>query len=249
MPKSRAPHRYELYYWPGIPGRGEFVRLALEDAGADYIDVARERGGMQAMQRFLSGKSADQSASPTPFAPPFLRDGKILVAQTSAILQYLGPKLDLEPKNAVGRWAAMQHQLTLADWVVEAHDTHHPIGSSLYYDDQRNESLRRSALFRKERVPKFLHYFEAALERSGRRQSYLTGTRACYADLSLFQVVEGLRYAFPKSFAKAARKAPRVLALAARVAERPRLAEYLRSPRRTPFNQDGIFRHYPELDA
>lgn len=246
MPTRRST--YELYYWPSIQGRGEFVRLALEDAGARYVDVARGSGGMRAMQTMLRGELG-RSPSPAPFAPPFLRDGKLVIAQTAAILHYLAPKLDLEPSSEAGRYGALQLQLTLADWVVEAHDTHHPIDIGAYYAEQKPEAKRRSHAFNAERVPKFLAYFEAILSRSRGRQSYLLGSRCSYPDLSLFQVVEGLRYAFPQAFARAARKAPRVLALAQRVSERPRLAAYLASERRIPFNEDGIFRHYPELDT
>jgi glutathione S-transferase len=245
MPSNRGT--YELYYWPGIQGRGEFVRLALEDAGARYVDVARESGGMRAMQKLMNGD--DGQASPPPFAPPFLRSGRLVIAQTSAILAYLAPRLDLEPKGDAGRWAALQHQLTLADWVVEAHDTHHPIGVGLYYDEQKTEAKRRSAEFIAERIPKFLGYFERILKRSPGRQKWLIGRSCSYPDLSLFQVTAGLRYAFPRAFARAARKAPHVLDLAERVAKRPGIAAYLASPRRIPFNEDGIFRHYAELDS
>jgi glutathione S-transferase len=241
------PKTYELFYWPGIQGRGEFIRLALEDAGAHYVDVAREPGGMRAMQRFLQGRFGD-SASPAPFAPPFLRSGKLIIAQTSAILHFLAPRLDLQPSSELARAAALQHQLTLADWVTEAHDTHHPIGVGLYYEEQKAEARRRSQEFTRDRIPKFLAYFEAALASSSGRRRYLTGARCSYADLSLFQVVEGLRYAFPTAFARASKQAPRVVELTARVAARPRLAAYLASARRLPWNEEGIFRHYPELD-
>ena len=243
MPKRS--NTYELYYWPGIQGRGEFIRLALEDAGARYVDVAREPGGMRALERML--KAPEASASAVPFAPPFLRSGKLLIAQTSAILHYLGPRLGLAPATAAGSLAALQYQLTLADWVSEAHDTHHPIGVSLYYEDQKAEAKRRSQDFREERIPKFLSYFERVLAHGGKR--YLTGARCSYVDLSLFQVVEGLRYAFPNALARAARKAPRVREHHDRIAARPNLAAYLASPRRLPFNEQGIFRSYPELDS
>ena len=236
---------YELYYWPQIQGRGEFVRLALEDAGAAYRDVAREPGGMRALERVLQ---AQADASALPFAPPVLRSGKLLIAQTALILHYLGPRLGLAPATDAGRLAVLQHQLTLADLAVEAHDTHHPIGVQLYYEDQKPESRRRAEGFLAQRMPKFLGYFERVLkaQRSGH---YLLGRSCTYADLSLFQCVEGLRYAFPNGLKQAQRKLPRVMDLAARVAERPRLAAYLQSPRRIAFNQHGLFRRYPELDA
>jgi glutathione S-transferase len=243
MAKKRA--EYELFYWPGIQGRGEFVRLALEDAGAQYVDVAREPGGMKALEKLL--RDPGTPSAPAPFAPPFLRHRKLLIAQTSAILHYLGPRLGLVPATEAGRFAALQYQLTLADWVAESHDTHHPIGVSLYYEDQKQEARKRSGDFRSARLPKFLGYFEAAL-RTGKKRSYLTGARVSYSDLSLFQVVSGLRYAFPRAFARAARKAPRVVELAERIAERPNIAAYLQSERRLAWNEQGIFRNYPELD-
>jgi glutathione S-transferase len=246
-----APKRsgYELYYWPGIQGRGEFVRLAFEDAGASYRDVAREPGGMKALQRFV--QDAGSAAAPAPFAPPYLRHRKLIIAQVAAILHYLGPRLQLEPATEAGRYAALQYQLTIADWLAETHDTHHPIGVGLYYKDQKREALRRTADYLTQRLPKFLGYFERALAagKGTKGRTYLTGARCSYADLSLFQMVEGLRYAFPRGFARAARKAQRVVALHDRIAERPGIKAYLASPRRLPWSDQGIFRYYPELDA
>lgn len=244
---AKTTHDYELFYWPGIQGRGEFVRLALEDAGAAYRDVAREPGGMRAMQQLL--RTSGAANTPTPFAPPFLRHRKLLIAQTALILKYLAPRLQLDPATEAGRLAALQHQLTIADWVSEVHDTHHPIAASLYYEDQKREALRRAERFRSERLPKFLRHFESQLAERGKRRTYLAGPRCSYADLSLFQLVSGLRYAFPRTFGRAARRAPRVVALVERIAERPRLAAYLASSRRIPWNESGIFRYYPELDG
>jgi glutathione S-transferase len=234
--------RYELYYWPGIQGRGEFVRLALEDAGADYVEVARQPRGMAAMSRYLESRSVKQP----PFAPPFLKAGKLVIAQTANILFFLGPRLKLAPKQDAGRLWAHQLQLTIADWVAEVHDCHHPIAGSLYYEEQKREAKRRAANFTAERLPKFLNYFEQVLARNGSR--VLVGSAVSYVDLSLFQTIEGLRYAFPRAMTKQERKLRRVIALRDRVAARPRLAAYLASKRRLPFNQEGIFRHYPELD-
>jgi glutathione S-transferase len=211
--------RYELHYWPGIPGRGEFVRLALEDAGADYVDIAPR-----------PNKDA--------FAPPFLRAGKLVIPQTANILFYLGGKLRLAPKSEGERLRLHGLQLTIADWLAEVHDTHHPIASSLYYQDQKREAKRRAGIFLTERLPKFLRYFEGA-----------TDDRFSYVHLSLFQMIEGLRFAFPNAMKRAERRCPRLLATHDRVAARRRLSAYLASPRRIPFNQQGIFRHYPELDA
>src|SRR5215469_7988628 len=237
--------RYELYYWDGIQGRGEFVRLALEEAGADYVDVARGSGGEGAMLRLLDGQEVEHP----PFAPPFLRAGELLIAQTANILFYLGPHLGLTPADEAGRLWAHQLQLTVADVVDEAHDTHHPIASSLYYEDQRPEAKRRTGDFLKTRVPKYLGYFEKVLERNKARGGHLIGARLSYPDLSLFQVVTGLRYAFPQGTARPEAKYPRVVALHDAVAGRPRIAGYLASNRRIAFNQHGIFRYYPELDA
>jgi glutathione S-transferase len=237
--------RYELYYWPGIQGRGEFVRLALEEAGADYVDVARGKGGIAAMMKPMR---APRQHHP-PFAPPFLRAGRILIGQTATILEFLGDRHGLAPKDAAGRLWTQQLQLTLADLVVEAHDTHHPIASSLYYEEQKKESRRRAEDFRASRLPKYLGYFEEVLERNPRGPGHLVGARLTYADLSLFQAVAGLDYAFPRAMKRLARRHPLVRALHDRIARRPRIARYLASPRRIPFNEQGIFRRYPELDG
>ncbi|MET0385132.1 MAG: glutathione S-transferase family protein [Polyangiales bacterium] len=242
---ARNRQTYELYYWPNMQGRGELIRLAFEDAGAPFVDVARQPGGIGVMLRFMRGELAE-STSPAPFAPPFLRCGNLVISQTAAILQYIAPQLGLEPRSQTNRLAALQHQLTLGDWITEAHDTHHPIGIGLYYEEQKPEARRRSREFLETRLPKFLNHFERVLSRGAGQ--YLTGNQCSYADLSLFQVVDGLRYAFPNAFARAERGAPRVIELAERVAARPRIAEYLASPRRVRRNDLGIFRHYPELD-
>jgi glutathione S-transferase len=238
--------RYELYYWPSIQGRGEFVRLALEEAGADYVDVARNpgpRGGVPAMMKLLDGNRIEHP----PFAPPFLKAGALIISQTANILLYLGPRHGLAPRREGARLWTNQLQLTIGDFVAEIHDTHHPIAGGLYYEDQRPAAKRRAADFLKSRAPKFLRYFERVLERGGGH--YLLGRTLSYADLSLFQVADGLRYAFPKAMRRLEKKVPRVTALHDRVAARPRIAAYLDSGRRIAFNQSGIFRHYPELDA
>ena len=237
--------RYELYYWPEIQGRGEFVRLALEDANADYLDVARlPKRGITAMMRFLESRSAERP----PFAPPFLKAGKLVIAQTANILLFLGPRLRLVPKDEASRLWANQLQLTVADWVGEVHDTHHPISGGLYYEEQKREARRRAADFRDNRLPKFLDYFEQILKRNP-KGGYLVSKAVSYVDLSMFQMIAGLRYAFPRAMARLEPKVPRLMALHDRVSARPRLAAYLASPRRLAFNQEGIFRHYPELDG
>ena len=236
--------RYELFYWPGIPGRGEFVRLALEETGADYVDVAREKGGMTKMLDLLGGKGTEHA----PFAPPFLKAGKLLISQTANILLYLGPRLGLAPANEAGRLWTHELQLTMADFLVQIHDTHHPIGSSLYYEDQKREAKRRTEEFLKVRLPKYLGYFENVLAANSRGDKYLVGARLTYADLSLFHIVAGLNFAFPTAMKRMARGHKRIVALHDRVAERPRIAAYAASGRRIPFNRQGIFRDYKELD-
>lgn len=241
--------RYELYYWPSIQGRGEFVRLALEEAGADYLDVARlpKRDGMgvPALMRLLETVALERP----PFAPPFLKAGAQVIAQTANILLFLSPRLGLVPKSEAGRAWAHQLQLTIADLVAEVHDTHHPISSSLYYEEQKRESRRRAAHFTGERLLKFLGYFERVLERNRSGKGYSVGGSLSYVDLSLFQLIAGLRYAFPQAMARLEPAHPRLTTLHDRVSARPRIATYLVSERRLPFNQEDIFRHYPELDG
>jgi glutathione S-transferase len=206
---------YEFYYWPSMQGRGEFVRLALEEAGADYIDIARnsvdEGGGEEALMAFL--------------------------------------ERDDVPRDAAKRLWVHQIQLTIADLVAEAHDTHHPLSGDLYYEDQKPEALRRAKSFREERIPKFLGWFERILARNPDGAGQLVGSALTYADLSLFQIVEGLSYAFPRTTRRTLRKVPRLTALHQAIAQRPRIRAYLSSDRRIAFNEQGIFRHYPELDG
>ena len=234
--------RYELYYWPGIQGRGEYVRLALEEAGADYVDAARKERGTAAMMRMMEAREGTP-----PFAPPFLKAGKLVIGQTANILFYLGSRHGLAPKTEAAKLWVHQLQLTIADFVLEIHGTHHPLGSSLYYQDQRSEAKKRTGEFWKERVPKFLGYFEGLLDASG--GAWTTGRRLTYVDLSLFQIVEGLRYAFPKRMKAFERQIPGLVGLHDRVASRPNIKAYLSSERRIAFNEDGLFRHYGELDG
>jgi glutathione S-transferase len=255
MQKRGVP--IELYYWPGIQGRGEFVRLLLEEAGAAYVDVARERqDGLLAMMHRLEGQESEDQGSEgeepgaLPFAPPFVMVGRVVVSQTANILAFLAPRLGLVPNEEALRVEANQIQLTLTDFVDEIHDTHHPIAGSLYYEDQKAAAKRRGRHFVAERMPKYLGWLEKVLERNRRSGGqWLIGAARTYVDLSAFQIVEGLRCAFPNALQRLEPQIPRVVALHDRVATRPRIAAYLKSPRRQPFNQMGIFRHYPELDA
>jgi glutathione S-transferase len=229
---------YELFYWPTIQGRGEFVRLALEEADVEYVDVAREKGGTKRLMALLDG------ADRPPFAPPFLKAGGLLIGQTANILLCLGQRHGLAPLDEANDLWTHQLQLTIADLVTESHDVHHPVGSSLYYEDQKAEAKRRGQDFTGNRIPKFLGYFERVL---GGRE-FLVQDRLTYADLSLFQMIEGLRYAFPRLLAQFGDAYPGLAALRDRVAARPRIAAYLASPRRLPFSEEGIFRHYAALD-
>jgi glutathione S-transferase len=238
---------YELYYWPEIQGRGEFVRLALEEAGADYIDVARgsgSDGGTPAMMAFLEGAGIVH----IPFAPPFLKDGDVIVGQTAAILLYLGSRIGLAPTDEAGRLWTHQIQLTVTDIVAESYNSHHPIDEDLYFHEQKPEAIHRADVFRRTRLPKFLDWFERLLAANPAGSAHLVGAALTYADLSLFQLVEGLTYAFPKATARVLAKLPRVTALHAAVARRPRMKAYLESDRRVAFNETDIFRFYSELD-
>lgn len=237
--------KYKLYYQPSIQGRGEFVRLALEGAGAEYVDVARNPDfGRPGIMKILEDPNVEHPS----FAPPFLEAGKLMIGQTANILQYLGPRLGLAPKSEAGRLWVHQLQLTITDWVAEVGATHHPIANALYYEEQKPECARRAFYFRTQRIPKFLGYYEKILNHNRKGADFLLGKKLCYADLSLFQMLEGLRYAFPRTMASEGAKHPRVARVHDRVKDRPRIAKYLASPRRLAFNQNGIFRHYPELE-
>lgn len=238
---------YELYYWDGIQGRGEFVRLAFEEAGAEYVDMTRESGagrGTGAMMKIMESPSEPH----LPFAPPFLKDGDLIIPHVANILFYLGPKLGLAPQEEALRFVANGLQLTITDCVAEVHDTHHPIDTSLYYEDQKEEAKARSAAFIRERIPKFLGYFERVLQQNPKGSKHIIGDGLTYVDLSLFQLVEGLDYAFPRGMDGYRTKYPALAALHDAVERRANIAHYLRSPRRLPFNEEGIFRRYPELD-
>jgi glutathione S-transferase len=239
---------YELYYWPGLQGRGEFIRLALEEAGADYVDVARGSEssglGVEAMMNRLRGMSEPHF----PFAPPFLRDGDLIISHVANILMYLGPKLGLAPEQESLRLFANGLQLTISDMVAEVHDTHHPIGAGLCYEEQKDEAKARSHEFIRNRIPKFMRYFERTLKQNPHGGRHIVGDALTYVDLSLYQLIEGLRYAFPRATARFEADYPLLQSLHDAVRVRPNIARYLSSSRRIPFNETGIFRHYPELD-
>jgi glutathione S-transferase len=230
---------YDLWYWTGIPGRGEFVRLALEAGGIAYRDRAREDGDAAMIEDMA------RRTHLAPFAPPYLVAGDLCIAQTANILLFLGDR-HLGPKDEAGRHAAQTLQLTIADMVAEAHNVHHPVASGLYYRDQKREAARAAEAFRDARMPKYLGWFERAMTHGG---PWLLGAAWTYADLSLFQLLEGLAYAFPKRMATLAADIASITVLRERVRALPALAGYLHGGRRLPFNEDGLFRHYPELDA
>ncbi len=231
---------YQLWYWPMIQGRGEFIRLPLEAAGIDYRDCAREEG-IAAMQAKMA------EAARAPYAPPFLELDGTMIAQVANILQYLGERHDLALSSMRDRLWANQLQLTIADLIAEVHDVHHPVGTGAYYEDQRAEAARAAQQFRDERLPKFLGYFEDAV--AGHEGPWAIDHRWTHVDTSLFQLVDGLRYAFPRRMKALEPRYPKLVAIRDRVAELPGIAAYLASDRRLPFNNDGIFRHYLELDA
>jgi glutathione S-transferase len=239
---------YELYYWPGIQGRGEFVRLALEEAGAHYRDVAvlpqAEGGGVPAILRVLAARGVPRP----PFAPPILKVGQRLIAQTPNILLFLGERLKLAPADEAGRLWTHQLQLTILDLYLETFHTHHPLGDGYAYEEQKAAARRRTRDFLRVRLPKFLTYFERVLALNRARGPWMVGARVTTADLSMAQVLAGLRYAFPIASARVLRSRPRLRALQAAVFERPRIARYIASGRRVPFNNEDLFRHYPELD-
>ena len=238
---------YRLYYWPGIQGRGEFVRLALEEGGARYVDVGATpgaRGGVPAILAMLESRGERRP----PFAVPVLEYGRTRIAQTANILFFLGGRLALAPADERGRLWTQQLTLTVLDLYTEIFATHHPLGDGYAYEEQRAAARRRTHDFLKVRLPKFASYFERMLALNRSRSPWLVGARLCYADLTLAQVIAGLEYAFPKAMARTLRRRPRLTRLSAAVFERPRIARYATSGRRLPFNNEDLFRHYPELD-
>ncbi|BCA63173.1 glutathione S-transferase [Sphingomonas sp. HMP9] len=232
---------YKLWYWPSLQGRGEFVRLALEGAEIPYEDCARTAGedGLMADLNDRTGR--------TPFAPPYLELDGLVIAQVANILMYLGERHGLAPSTMADRLWLNQLQLTIADLVAEVHNVHHPVAMMDYYDDQKLEAARAAEQFREERLPKFLGHFEdAALANTG---DWLIDHKWSYADTSLFQIVEGLRYMFPQRMKTLEPDYPNLIRIHDQVAALPGIKAYLNSDRRIAFNTDGIFRHYPELDA
>jgi len=259
--KPRTQPPYELLYWPGIPGRGEFIRLVFEATKTPYSDPAMEsKEGVNAVLAIKDEKSTgDEDGNPPAFAPPALRihgegdSGKpLLIYQTPSILSYLGQHLNFQGTSEAEKHYILSHTLTALDLNNETHDVHHPISVGLYYEDQKTEALRRSKDFRENRIPKFLGFFERVLkgnEAKGKGK-YLVGDKLSYADTTLWHVVDGLKFAFPKEM-EAREKAGEFPLLMGTfyksVKEEPGIKEYLASDRRQKFSE-GIYRHYPELD-
>lgn len=231
---------YDLWYWPNIPGRGEFVRLVLEGAGIPYRDRAREEGAEALM------KDLESRAGFAPFAPPYLVHENLVVAQVAHILAVLTDRHGLGAGDLPTDLQLIQLQLTITDLVAEAHNVHHPVAGSKYYEDQREAALAASVAFRTERMPKFFAHFEATLGVND--GPFVLGDKWTPVDTSLFQVIEGLNYAYPRRMKTLEADYPRLFALPRSVAAIPGVADYLASERRLPFSQEGLFRHYPELD-
>jgi glutathione S-transferase len=229
----------ELWYWPNIPGRGEFVRLFMEAGEIEYEDVAREKG-VEALVEDMASREGIR-----PFAPPYIVDDDLCIGQTAHILAYLSDKHGLGAGELDLDLQMIQLQLDISDMVEEVHSTHHPIAGSLYYQDQMEAAYENARAFREERIPKYLDHFEAALE--GQGGPFVLGDQWNHVDTSLFQLMEGLDYAFPKRMREL--DYPRLELCRQAVTEIDGIEAYLASDRRMEFNQDGIFRHYPELDS
>jgi len=245
---------YELIYWPGIPGRGELVRLALEEAGAAYTDTAKQEGGVKFVLSQIDTKNLGDAVNPPPLAPPILKHGDLTINQTSNILLYLGPRLGLVPpadEDEDAIYKVNELALTALDGLSnEAHDCHHPVASGLYYEDQKDEAKRKSEDYIANRIPKFLGYFERVLKgEASKGGEWLYGGQLTYADLVLFQCLDGVKHAFPKAIGRMEKEGTYkgVFELYERVKERPKIKKYLASERRQKYSM-GIWRHYPELD-
>mmetsp|Transcript_27077 Transcript_27077/g.38141 ORF Transcript_27077/g.38141 Transcript_27077/m.38141 type:complete len:250 (-) Transcript_27077:76-825(-) len=237
---------WDLYYWPGLPGRGEFVRLVFEYAGVPYRDVCRlpedQGGGAKALFPFLGESSHDFPV----FAPPFIKREDVVMSQTSNICIFLAKKYGVAPTDDVELFHCNQLAATIMDCAAEAHDTHHPTDVTIYYEEQKEAAKKKAEQFRNNRIPKFFNFFERVLKKNGGKS--LVGSNLSYVDLMLFHLVTGVEYAFPKAFARHTANTPLLIALQKRVAEEPNIASYLKSSRRQNFNETDLFRRYPELD-
>lgn len=272
--RSNKDVPYNLIYWPDIPGRGEFIRLALEEAGAEYVDTAKVEGGIDEVMAHIKGEKPDDNTNPPIFAPPILKHGDLVISQTPNILLYLGPRLGLVPSAADdpdALYKVNELALTALDGLSnEPHDCHHPIASELYYEDQQEEAKRKAEHYVKTRLPKFLGYFERVLNSKASGEGpYLYAGKLSYADLVLFQVcsapclapialriradmrqcLDGLKFMFPKAMAKLDKegKHSKLFELYDAVRQRPKIKEYLEGPRRQKYSS-GLYRYYEEFD-
>lgn len=231
---------YALYYWPVLPGRGEIIRMLLEDAGAAYRDVGREEG----FGVIVSARKGELGGA-RPFAPPILQHGELVLSQSSVIARYIAERHGLAPSDHRGRFLAEQHFLGWSDVMVEVHDTHHPIALGLHYEDQRDAAKERTRHFLADRLGTWLQHFEHIVTQGG---GVHVGETITYPDFMARFVLRGIEYAFPRAFSEHRERIPSLLALRDRVEARPQLAAYLASDRAMAFNEHGIFRHYPELE-
>lgn len=142
--------------------------------------------------------------------------------------------------------------LTALDLNNEVHDTHHPLAVGKYYEEQKEAALEKAKDVRENRLPKFFSYFERNLKfnesNGGGKGRFLVGNRLTFADLVVWQVLDGCLFAFPKEM-EARKKEFQGLfgTFYESVRGKGGLEEYLKSERRLPYSE-GIFRHYPELD-
>ena len=253
--KTDAEEVYHLIYWPGIPGRGEHVRLALEQAGAEYTDTAHVEDGIKTVSSQISKENKGDSINPPPLAPPILKHGEYTISQTPNILLYLGTKLGLAPtteEDPVGIYHVNELTLTALDGLSnEPHDVHHPIAVAEYYENQKEEAAKKAKDYRENRLPKFFEYFERVLSGDASKGGeYLYGGQLTYADLVLFQTVDGVSFAFPRRVGSLKKSGDydKVFALYDRVKALEKIKAYLESDRSQEYSM-GIYRHYPELDA
>ena len=222
---------------------------------------------------FIDPSNMGEGGNPPSLAPPILRHGDLLINQLPNILLYLGPQLGLAPywdEDPNGIYYINELALTASDGLSnEAHDTHHPIAAGAYYEDQKEEAKKKAKDYIKNRLPKFVGYFERVLKsEASKGGEWLYGGKLTYADLVLFHTVDGVSFAFPKALEKMKKSGEYdgVFNLIERIRSRDNIKKYLESDRRQKYSK-GIYRkssliyivswercltlpgHYPELDA
>lgn len=234
---------YQLWYWPDIPGRGEFIRLPMEAAGIAYSEPARTAAdGLAAVAAYL--ETLDQQPA---FAVPLLDTGSEQIAQTPNILAFLGEEHGIGPAGAAQRRYLNQLQIDMADFAEEMHSTHHPVSAYLYYEDQKAEAARVAEAFRTDRVGKYLAHFERAARTSD--GDWLVGDEWSCGDTSMAQLLDGLCYAFPRRMAILAPEFRKLQTIRRKISALAGIVSYRQSSRWQAFNQEGLLRHYPEHDA